>query len=219
MAGLVLGALAFKPQLALALPGAFLAIGARRTIAAAAAAASLTGASVLWFGPKIASAFLHSSAQANARLGGTHMPWAKVQSLYGAIRGTGAPFATGAAVQAPVALVAAIALVRVWRSRAPYPLKAAAVATATLLLTPYCFVYDLPILGVAALFLLSDAARARFSPGEAVLLALGVFSPLAFAIAPFAVTPLACAALALLIAFRLGRPETMQLRRFNTQLA
>jgi arabinofuranan 3-O-arabinosyltransferase len=50
--------------------------------------------------------------------------------------------------------VLAIGVVWLWRSRVAFEIKAAALATAALLATPYLFMYDLVVLAVAVAFLL-----------------------------------------------------------------
>ena len=47
-----------------------------------------------------------------------------------------------------------VAVTALWRSRAPFELKAAALATATVLVTPYVYIYDLVVLAVPVAFLL-----------------------------------------------------------------
>jgi hypothetical protein len=66
-----------------------------------------------------------------------------VQSVYGAAHWLGAPAA--ARLDAPPASSCPGAgLLALWRSPAPYALKAAALPLAALMLSPYSLIYDFP---------------------------------------------------------------------------
>ena len=79
-----------------------------------------------------------------------------------------------------IAAVAA-ALVLLWRSRVRYSLKAAALATGTLLVTPYLFLYDVMVLAIAVGFLvrigLSDGFRRYELPALGAMAFLLMFYP------------------------------------------
>jgi heme/copper-type cytochrome/quinol oxidase subunit 1 len=77
-----------------------------------------------------------------------------------------------------VTLACATAVIRLWRSGAAYELKAAGLAAAALLATPYLFVYDLPVLAVAIAFLYRDRAFDRI---EVAGLGLALLCVAAFA--------------------------------------
>ena len=68
-----------------------------------------------------------------------------------------------------VAIGAAIAWL--WRSAAPYPLKAAALCLATILATPYSFDYDMMVLAPAIAFFAVDGFARGFGPWEKTALA------------------------------------------------
>jgi len=59
-----------------------------------------------------------------------------------------------------------VALVMAWRSRLPYALKAAALATATLLVTPYLFLYDEMVLAIPVALLVRIGLADGFSEYE-----------------------------------------------------
>src|SRR4029079_3311746 len=65
-----------------------------------------------------------------------------------------------------------------WRSRASYDLKAAALCTASLLVTPYVLDYDLVVLGIAIAFLARHGLAHGFISYELSLLALAWIMPL-----------------------------------------
>ncbi len=66
-----------------------------------------------------------------------------------------------------------------WRSRVPYTLKAAALATGTLLVTPYLFMYDMVVLAIPVGFLIRIGLKSGFRRYE--LPALGIALALFFA--------------------------------------
>ena len=49
-----------------------------------------------------------------------------------------------------------------WRSRISYSLKAAALATGTLLITPYLFMYDMMVLAIPVAFLVRIGLKSGF---------------------------------------------------------
>ena len=55
-----------------------------------------------------------------------------------------------------------------WRSHAPFDLKAAALVAATLVATPYVYMYDLVALAVAVAFLIRFALERGFLTSEVV---------------------------------------------------
>src|SRR5262249_22121391 len=73
--------------------------------------------------------------------------------------GEGLAWALHGTVMAAIALYVSL----LWRSRAPFDLKAAALAVGVLLVTPYVFIYDFVILAVPMAFLV-HAARTRGIP-------------------------------------------------------
>ena len=76
----------------------------------------------------------------------------------------------------------AVLLALMWRSRISYPLKAAALAAGTLLITPYLFLYDLMVLAIAVAFLvrigLSQGFQRYELPALGLVAALLLFYPL-----------------------------------------
>jgi hypothetical protein len=72
----------------------------------------------------------------------------------------------------------AASLAWLWRSDAAFELKAAGVATASLLATPYVLDYDLVVLALAIAFLARHGWRRGFRPFEISLLAAAWIMPL-----------------------------------------
>jgi arabinofuranan 3-O-arabinosyltransferase len=114
------------------------------------------------------------------RFGGTALEtndvgWGKLQSVYGLLRSLGAGAGVAWGAHSAVALAAAAAVALAWTRPLPYALKAALVSVATLVVTPYVFIYDLVALAVPVAFVVTDGMRTGFLRGERsalVLLAL-----------------------------------------------
>lgn len=207
LAGVFLGLLAAKPHLAILLPFA-LALDRRwRALAACAAtAAGLLAASTVVLGPHVLRAFVEGAEAGGsvfAAEGWT--PWSKVQTVYGVARNAGLAPSTALALHALGALIASAAVLTIWRRRdAAYAAKAAALAAGALLVTPYVFIYDTPMLGAAAVFLLRDAGeRGAVTRSQAIVGACAYFGSLVFyADHDLPVTPLAAAGLLALVWLR-----------------
>jgi hypothetical protein len=174
MAGCLIGLLAFKPHLGILLPIVLVAGGHWRAIAAATATQALLAlSSWIAFGPDAWAAFFQSlptASQSTLELG--RAEWGKLQSAYGVMRMMGGASAIAWAVQGVLTGAVAAALAALWRSKAPFDLKAAALAAGTLLVVPYIFLYDLVILAVAMAFLLRACGEAGPTPGEMRALAI-----------------------------------------------
>ena len=174
MAGCLIGLLAFKPHLGILLPIVLVAGGHWRAIAAATATHALLAlSSWIAFGPDAWAAFFQSLPTASqSTLEQGRAEWGKLQSAYGVMRMMGGASAIAWAVQGVLAGAVAVALAALWRSKAPFDLKAAALAAGTLLVVPYIFLYDLVILAVAMAFLLRACGEAGPTPGEMRALAI-----------------------------------------------
>jgi arabinofuranan 3-O-arabinosyltransferase len=92
----------------------------------------------------------------------------KLQTAFGLTRTLGGPEWLSWTVQAMVAIVAAVCVAEVWRSRTAYEVKASALVTAALLATPYLYLYtyDLVVLAVPLAFLFRLARTDGFLPNE-----------------------------------------------------
>jgi Glycosyltransferase family 87 len=206
MAGCLVGLLSFKPHLGILLPIVLVAGGYWRAFASAAVVVALL-ALAAWaaFGLDTWVAFLHSlSSASQSTLEQGRADWAKLQSLYGLVRMAGAPSAFAWAMQGMLAGAVAVSLVALWRSRASFDLKAAALATGALLATPYVFLYDLVVLAVAMAFLLRASAKDGPVPGELPGLAMAGGLILSFPLVKAPVGLAAALVVALLVARRVG---------------
>jgi hypothetical protein len=156
LAGCLLGLLTYKPHFGLLFPLVLIATGRWRVFTAAAAvAAMLISASWLAFGHDTWDAFLHALGTGSQSVFSQgSVAWGKLQTVYGLTRSLGASEAFAWSTQASVIALCAITNCFLWRSRIPFALKAAALATGALLSTPYLFLYDLVALAVPMAFLL-----------------------------------------------------------------
>ncbi len=207
LAGCCLGLLTYKPHFGVLFP-LVLAASGRWTVfwSAAAVGAAMALASWLAFGTAAWEAFFHWLPLASqAFLSEGRADWGKLQSLFGTVRIMGGGETLAWALQ--LALIAAIAVVLclVWRGRASYEMKAAALATGTLLATPYLYLYDMVALAIPVAFLFRTAPGGQFATSE--LLALGAAATL-LVIFPLVKLPVGLAAtllVGLVIARRICR--------------
>lgn len=180
LSGVLIGLLAYKPQFGVLIPVALLAGGRWGTIGAASATvAALFAASFLTLGGGVWHAFADSMTFTQTVVleqGGTG--WEKIQSVFSAVRMWGADVHTAYAVQIALLLTLAASLFRLWRSDAAFELKASALATASLLATPYVLDYDLVVLAVAIAFFARHGLSRGFRSFEISLLAAAWIAPL-----------------------------------------
>jgi len=180
LAGVLIGLLAYKPQFGVLIPVALLAGGRWNTIGAAAATvAALVAVSFVTLGGGVWHAFADSMTFTQTVVleqGG--IGWEKIQSAFSAMRMWGAGVRTAYAIQIALALMLAASLAWLWQSNAVFELKAAALATASLLATPYVLDYDLVVLAVAIVFFVRHGMNRGFHDYEISLLAAAWFMPL-----------------------------------------
>ena len=180
LAGVLIGCLAYKPQFGVLIPVALMAGGRWRTIGAAAATvAALFALSFATLGGGVWHAFADSmnfTQTVVLEQGGTG--WEKIQSVFSAVRMWGGGVQLAYTIQIALALMLAASLAWLWRSDAAFELKAAGLATASLLATPYVLDYDLVVLALAIAFLARHGLRRGFRPFEISLLAAAWIAPL-----------------------------------------
>jgi alpha-1,2-mannosyltransferase len=173
VAGLLLGLLAYKPQFGLMIPLVLTAGGHWRSFATAAITVVLLAfVTTLTFGTDVWHAFLESSRFARLVVLEQGDPgFYKMQSVFAWARMWGAPIPVAYALQAALAAGLAVALLWLWRSAAPYPLKAAALCLGAILATPFTFDYDMMLLAPAIAFCAADGLARGFGPWEKTALA------------------------------------------------
>ncbi len=180
LGGILFGLLVYKPQFGLMIPLALAAAGYWRSIAAAVLTiAVLSIVTTICFGPAVWHAFFASTEFSRTVVleqGSTG--WHKIQSVFAWARMWGAPLALAYTLQALLTVAVAIALVRLWRSAAPYALKAAALCVGSILATPYTLDYDMMVLAPAIAYLAADGLRRGFGPWQKTTLSAVWLTPL-----------------------------------------
>lgn len=189
VAGLVLGCLVIKPQLGLLLPVALIAARQWRAVAGAAVSsvsALLIG--VALFGIATTTAWLELMPYYVEIARSGTVGWHKLASVNAALRHAGIDPGPAMAIHSLVAVIAAAAVWRVWSSSAAWGAKGAVLAAATMLVSPYIYLYDSVLLVVSFLWLAQAKAR-PVAIGilwcvPAVILVQTVTAPQLFNIAP-----------------------------------
>ena len=173
VAGILFGLLAYKPQFGLLIPLVLATTGRWRAFASAVATvALLVVACTLAFGPEVWEAFLASASfTRRVVLEAGNTGWHKIQSVFSWVRMWGGTIALAYALQAAVTIVSGAALVWLWRSAAPFALKAAALCMVAILATPYSLDYDMMVLAPAIAFFAADGLARGFGPWEKTALA------------------------------------------------
>ena len=180
MAGVLFGLLTFKPHLGLVLPFVLIALGAWRTIATAVATAvALVAVSVLQFGIEPWHKYMTVTT-------GLQVAWLTsfdgfftymMISVATAMRTLGFSLHAALAVQAAVAaVVLPVAVVAIARTDDACR-RIFVLTTATLLVTPYAFNYDMTALSVAIVWTL--VGRLEWRPAWSTVYLLGWIAPLA----------------------------------------
>jgi arabinofuranan 3-O-arabinosyltransferase len=168
LAGVCLGLLSYKPQYGLLFPIVLIAASHWTVFfTAAAVAVAMAFASWLAFGTESWQAFFHWMPMfSQAFLTEGKATWWKLQSLFSLVRYLGGTEELAWTFHWILTTAVAVGLVTMWRSRIRYSLKAAALATGTLLTTPYLFMYDMVVLAVAVAFLIRIGLRSGFRSYE-----------------------------------------------------
>jgi hypothetical protein len=170
-AGLLWGALIYKPHLALMMPIALLAGRNWRAFAAmAVSAAAIAVVSLLWFGFGTWHAFLTEAQSAAASFTTGRVGFAGLVSLFAAARLAGVGAAGADAIQLAAALAAAALTALVWARGGSLPVRALVLIAAGLIAPPVILFYDLLPAAVAIAWLMLDARRTGFLPWEKLTL-------------------------------------------------
>ena len=177
---MLIGLLAYKPQFGVMIPIALLASQRWNSMATAIATiAALVGLSFVALGGDVWHAFIDSMNFTQVVVleqGGTG--WEKIQSAFSAARNWGADVHTAYAIQIALSTTLAATLAWLWHSDAAFELKASALATASLLATPYVLDYDLVVLAISIAFLVRHGFARGFRDYEISALAAAWIMPL-----------------------------------------
>ena len=173
LAGLLIGLVAYKPQFGLLWPLALAMSGRWRVFAAAAATVAVLAALVtLAFGIDVWSAFFASTKFTRlVVLEQGNTGWYKIQSVFSWLRMWNGSIDLAYAAQGAVTFAVAAAVAWLWRGKAAFPRKAAALLIGTLLATPYSLDYDLMLLAPAIAYLAADGMQRGFAPWHKTILA------------------------------------------------
>ncbi|WP_321807583.1 glycosyltransferase family 87 protein [Burkholderia sp. BCC1993] len=179
VAGVLIGLLAIKPQLAVVFPFVLVATRSWRTFASAAITTVLfTVAGIALTG----TSSLHGLAQAMSIVRGMHFTlpayWFVSPTTFAALRLAGASIPVSLAAQAAVGLLAIAAAVQVWRRTADIRLRGAALVIATLLTTPYLWHYELAWLGIAFFCVMAHGLDEGWLPGDQIVIVLAWLLPI-----------------------------------------
>jgi hypothetical protein len=168
--------LSYKPQYGLLFPLVLIAASQWTVFfTAGITAVAMAFASWLAFGTESWQAFFHWMPMfSQAFLTEGKATWWKLQSIFSLVRYFGGTEQLAWIFQWILTASVAVVLVVIWRSRISYSLKAAALATGTLLTTPYLFMYDMMVLAIPVAFLVRIGLKTGFRPYELPALACGL---------------------------------------------
>jgi alpha-1,2-mannosyltransferase len=220
LAGVLIGLIAYKPQLGILFPLVLAATGRWRSFAAAAATiAALAVITTFAFGISVWDAFLASTHFTRIIvLEAGETGWHKIQSVFSLVRMWGGSVALAYAAQSAITVTMAAALVWLWRAQVDFSLKAAALIIAALLATPYSLDYDMTALAPAIAFLAVNGLRHGFAPYEKSALAVLWIAPLvARSIAQAILVPVSVLAMGAVLGLVLHRAaqETRLIARWH----
>jgi len=215
LSGICLGLLSYKPQYGVLFPLVLIA-ASQWTVFFAAVVTTATLALMSWiaFGTDSWQAFFHWMPMfSQAFFTEGRATFFKLQSVFGLVRTMGGSEQVAWMFQWMISGTVLVGVIMLWRSRADYALKAAALAAGTLLLTPYLFLYDLMVLAIPVGLLLRIGLAHGFRRGELTALACAIGLLIAF---PFFEIPLGLGStliVAALVARRVVNPSAEALPR------
>ena len=162
LAGLLVGCLVIKPQLGILFPLAFAAGGQWRAFAGAALSTTgLSALALLCFGSAAYTGFLHAMPLLAPSVSDGASGWYKMASIYTSARLAGLASPAAWTVHIAVASGAAAMVAIVWRGRHDIGAKMATVVAASMLVSPYLYVYDTVALIVPFFWLATQHADRR----------------------------------------------------------
>jgi hypothetical protein len=171
-AGMLLGAMCYKPHFGLLAPVALLAGRRWRAFfAALAMVAGLASVSILLFGWNTWQAYWLAFSDSHSVYGTGTIDYAGFVTPFGGARLLGFGPWPAYVTQAGVAVLMAGLVALIWRRDMDLPLRGAALLSATLLAVPLALLYDKMLLLVAIGWLLREARDRGFLPWEKLGLA------------------------------------------------
>ncbi len=209
LAGILIGLMIYKPQFGVLIPFVLAITGRWAVFASAAAtviALSIVVTAIFGFDVWVAfEASLDLTRTIVLEQGGTG--WQKIQSMFSAIRSFGGTVSIAYMAQGLLSAVVALTTALIWR-RWPVSLnvKASALCSATLLMTPYVLDYDMVLLCPAIAFLAREGLQVGFRRWEISVMAAAWIVPLvARSVAEYTFIPLGLIVTVLLFAVTASR--------------
>lgn len=210
VAGLLFGALCYKPHFALLVPVALAAGGRWRAfLGAAVSATALSLLSLGLLGVETWRAFLAAAVASPPIYAGNGFDHSAFLSPFAAVLMLGGSIRLAAVIQTAASLAVAALVAVVWRRALDLPLRAATLIAATLVAIPVALIYDLVLGGMAMAWLVRLARRSGFLPWERLMLTavfvLPLFSRNLGTLLHWPFTPLAAWLLLAIVLRRVGR--------------
>lgn len=179
VAGLLFGALCYKPHFGLLIPLALVMAGQWRAIAGAATSAvALISLSIATLGWQSWVAFIVAITGSHTIYESGQVDFAAFVSSFGAVRLMGGGPELAYAVQGAVSVAAAALVAVVWRRGLSLPTRAATLAAATLVALPLILFYDFMLAGIAMAWLVRAGREGGFMPWEKTVLLTAFVAPL-----------------------------------------
>lgn len=179
VAGMLIGLLAIKPQMAMVFPFVLIATRSWRTFASAAITTVLFAvAGIALTGTGALSGLAHVMSIVRGMHFTLPAYWFVSPTPFAALRLAGASIPVALAAQTAVGLLAIAAAVQVWRRTDDMRLRGAALAVATLLTTPYLWHYELAWLGIAVFCLIAHGLDDGWLPGDQIVIVLAWLLPI-----------------------------------------
>src|SRR6185312_13547170 len=179
LAGMLFGLLCYKPHFGLLIPVALVAGGRWRAFAGAAiAGAAMVALSVAFFGWQTWQDFFALAGGSHSTYESGRIDLSGFVTLFGGLRLMGVASAIAYALQGLGSLTAIALVAVVWRCNLSLPVRAAALAAATLIAVPVALVYDFLLAGIAMAWLVRAGRESGFLPWEKVTLAAIFIAPL-----------------------------------------
>jgi len=175
IAGLLFGALCYKPHFGLLVPVALAAGGHWRALAAAfASVAALCLLSLTLFGLEAWRDFLTAAAASPAVYQSGRIAFSGFINPFGAVLLLGGSPTMAYTLQAATIVAAALLVAYVWHRHESLPIRAATLVSATLTAAPVALFYDLMLAAVATAWLLRAGGGRRLAEWEKAAL-VGLF--------------------------------------------
>ncbi|MEM5389023.1 glycosyltransferase family 87 protein [Paraburkholderia phymatum] len=162
IAGAAIALLSIKPQLGVLFPVALICGQRWKAFFSAIFFTGLyAGACLLTFGVNSFTAFYHALGTFGSSwiTQNSNDIWFAMTSIYGVLRVTGVSATQAYLIQCVYGTLALGGIVIIWRGNYSHQIKCAALASATLMVSPYIIFYDLAWLAIAIAFIAADISR------------------------------------------------------------